>query len=50
MTLDTAVGSSKVLDAPWKGAEAIHFYLLAQAIIRWQCRWRDDDSITFSGI
>ena len=29
MTLDTAVGSSKVLDAPWKGAEAIHFYLLA---------------------
>merc|ERR1712167_464821 len=29
MTLDTAVGSSKVLDARWKGAEAIHFYLLA---------------------
>ena len=29
MTLDTAVGSSKVLDAPWRGAEAIHFYLLA---------------------
>ena len=28
MTLDTAVGSSKVLDAPWR-VRAIHFYLLA---------------------
>jgi len=29
MTHDAAVGKSKVLDAPWKGAEALHFYLLA---------------------
>jgi WD repeat-containing protein 35 len=29
MTHDAAVGQSKNLDAPWKGAEALHFYLLA---------------------